>query len=203
MKMGFKSIIKYIVALTGVISILSLILMPFGMWTFFGIGLLCGAVVAIAGFALTYLFTERAAKSGRKGAAFAGIGLKFILYLGVMAGMTITFGLWAGVGTAAGCFTGPLAIIASAVIVPGIKRKVSAMRGSAGVGAESDREYVYEEHIRARDGSLRYLFLRGAYLQSYSGGRSYVTHRRFRKLKEIRVKNASDNDHGKGVPAQG
>jgi hypothetical protein len=177
--------------------------MPFETWVFFGAGLLCGAGAAIAGFALTYLSAERATKAGRPGLAFVGIGLKFIVYLGVMAIMTITFGIWAGIGVAAGCFTGPVAIIAAGVIVPGIKRKVRAAKGLSGADSDSDREYVYEEHIRAHDGSLRYLFKRGAYLQRYSGGRSYVTHRRFRKLKEIRVKSASSKDNRRRVTTHG
>jgi len=203
MKIELKSTIKYIAVITGTVFVATLIFVPFETWMFFGAGLLCGAGAAIAGFALTCLFTERAAKTGRPGLAFAGIGIKFIVYFGVMAIMTITFGLWAGVGTAAGCFTGPIAIIAAGVILPGIKRRVSAARGSAGADSGSEREYIYEEHIRAHDGSLRYVFMRGAYLQSYSGGRSYVTHRRFRKLKEIRAKSASGDDRVRRRNAHG
>jgi hypothetical protein len=191
MQLELKSIIKYIVAVAVVALVVALIFLPYETWMFFSVGLLCGAGAATAAFALMYLLTERASKSGSIGVAFAGIGLKFFVYLGVMAVMTITFGLWAGVGAAAGCFACPAAVIVSGVVVPGIKRRVRKARGMAAKDADADREYIYEEHIRANDGSLRYVFMRGAYLQSDSGGRSYMTHRRLRKLKEIRVKNST------------
>ncbi|MDR3225052.1 MAG: hypothetical protein LBT52_02000 [Clostridiales Family XIII bacterium] len=203
MKIEFKSTIRNIAVIMGAAVIASLILMSYETGVFFSAGLACGTGAAIAGFALTYLSTERAVRSGRAGSAFVVIGLKLIIYLGVMFIMTVTLGLWAGVGAAAGCFIGPIAIIAAGVVVPGIRGKVNAARGVAEAGSDVSREYIYEEHIRARDGSLRYVFMRGAYWQCYTGGRSYVTHRRFRKLKEIRVKNALGDDRDRRVSAHG
>jgi hypothetical protein len=153
----------------------------------------------MVGFAAVYRLTERAADTGSRGAAFAGIALRFLIYFGVMAVATAMFGLWSGVGSAVGCLTAPLAIIFQNTALPKLRRA----RGlSSSVAASEKREYIYEPHMRGADGALRYVFMRGSYMEAASKGRVYMTHRRFRKLAAIRVVDAKNRD-GEGPKGSG
>jgi hypothetical protein len=151
-----------------------------GLWPAVAGGLLCGTGVAAAGFAIVYRSTERASATGRVGVAFTGIGLRLMLYFIVMAAMTALFGMWSGIGAAAGCLVCPVAVIIQAVVAP----KLRKFRGMT--TDDDDRRYVYEPHQRDADGALRYVFIKGAYREKASGGRVYKTHRRFRRLAAIR-----------------
>jgi hypothetical protein len=151
-----------------------------GLWPLFAGGLLCGAGASAAGFVVVYRCTERALAARRVGVAFTGLGLRLVIYLVVMAAATALFGMWSGIGAAAGCLVCPAAIIVQVVALP----KLRTLRGRA--PDDDELQYVYEPHIRDADGALRYVFVRGSSRERASKGRVYVTHRRFRKLAAIR-----------------
>jgi hypothetical protein len=179
MTISIKGTLKITAIICAVCVAITLPLISLGLWPAFAGGFLCGAGASAAGFAVVYRFTERAVAVGRVGVAFTGLGLRLALYLGVMTVMTALFGVWPGIGAAAGCLACPAAIIIQAVAAP----KLRKLRGMA---TDDDRRYFYEPHLRDPDGALRYVFLKGAYREKISGGRVYVTHRRFRKLAAIR-----------------
>jgi hypothetical protein len=175
-----KETLKYIPIVAAVIAIAVTPLATRGLWLPFAGGLACGTGAAAAGFAATCTLMERAVNTGSRGAALSSVVLKLVLYLGVMAGMTIAFGLWPGLGSAAGCLTAPIAVILRNVAAP----KFRKLRGKP--SGDEDRRYIYEPHARGADGALRYVFIRGTYMEKASGGRIYMTHRRFHKLAAIR-----------------
>ncbi|MDR0519014.1 MAG: hypothetical protein LBG82_03060 [Clostridiales Family XIII bacterium] len=158
-----------------------------------------GVGAAVLNFFIVYRIAMSAPASGGKSIAYIIPFAKIFVYAGVMLSAVLLAGLWSGVGAAAGCLSGPAAVIVSGMAVPQARRRRASRRGMAHGGQGASEEYIYEEHIRAADGSLRYVFAKGAYLQSYSGGRSYMTHRRFRKLKEIRAKDAASGGYGRGA----
>jgi hypothetical protein len=148
----------------------------------------------MVGFAAVFRLTELATATGSRGAIFAGIALRLVIYLGVMAAATIAFGLWAGVGSAAGCLTVPVSIIFQNVALPRLRKA----RGLPPLDTDPEnREYIYEPHMRDANGALRYVFMRGSYMEAASKGRVYVTHRRFRKLAAIRVAKAKSKGGGR------
>jgi hypothetical protein len=161
-------------------AVASLPLAGYGLWLPFAGGLACGTGAAALGFFSAYKFMERAIATGSRGSAFAGIGLRLFIYLAAMASMTMAFGLWAGLGSAAGCLTAPVSIIICNVAVPRFRAR------AGGPSGEDDTRYIYEPHMRDAYGDLRYVFMRGTYMERASGGRIYMTHRRFRKLAAVR-----------------
>jgi hypothetical protein len=180
-----KGTIKCIPVIGAVMAAVALPLCAYGLWPPFAIGLVCGMGASVAGFLVAYKCTERAMNTGSRGAAFAGVMLRMLIYLCVMSVMSATFGLWPGIGSAAGCLTAPLAVIARNMLVP----KLRKLRGQA--PDDEDRLYIYEPHMRSANGALRYVFIRGSYMEKAYGGRVYTTHRRFRRLAAIR--RASDS----------
>jgi hypothetical protein len=62
--------------------------------------------------------------------------------------------------------------------------KLRKLRGRA--PGDEGRQYIYESPMRGADGALRYVFIRGSYMEKAYGGRIYMTHRRFRRLAAIR-----------------
>jgi hypothetical protein len=159
-----------------VIAIIALPLFAYGLWLSFAVGLVCGTGASVVGFFVAYKFTERAVNTGSRGAAFAGVMLRMLIYLCVMSVITATFGLWPGIGSAAGCLTAPIAVIARNMLAP----KLRKLRGQA--PEDENRQYIYEPHMRSANGALRYVFIRGSYMERAYGGRIYMTHRRFRRL---------------------
>jgi hypothetical protein len=180
MNILIKETIKCIPIIGAVIAVIALPLFAYGLWPSFALGLACGMGASIAGFLVAYKFTERAVNTGSRGAAFAGVMLRMLIYLSVMSVMTAMFGLWPGIGSAAGCLTAPVAVIARNMLAP----KLRKLRGRA--SGDEDRRYIYESHMRGADGALRYVFMRGSYMEKAYGGRIYMTHRRFRRLAAIR-----------------
>jgi hypothetical protein len=178
-----KGTLKFIPAVGGVIAVATLPLLAYGWWLPFAGGLACGTGAAAAGFLLAYKLLERAVTTGNKGAAFAGLGLRIFIYLCVMSVTTLAFGLWAGIGAAAGCLTVPIAIIIHNIAAPKL-RGIFVKRGPS--SDEEGRQYIYEPHMRRADGAMRYVFMSGSYMEKAYGGRVYMTHRRFRKLAAIR-----------------
>jgi hypothetical protein len=144
-------------------------LIPYDRWTGFAAGVICGAAVAVGNYALTGAAVTAGARSGRRGIAYILPFARMAIYAAAFFLMVALAGFWAGVGCAAGCLSGPVAVVLAWALSPREKR-----------------EYVYEEHIRSAGGEIRYVFMRGARYETYAGGRSFVTHSRFRKLKEIR-----------------
>jgi hypothetical protein len=180
MPISIKGTFKYTAMVGGIVAVAALPLIAEGHRFPFEFGLACGIGASMAAFALSYRFIERATNAGGKSVAFIGIGLKYFIYLGVMYTMTALFGVWPGIGSAVGCLTAPAAVIILNVAVP----KLRKLRGK---GSEDEcRQYIYESHMRGADGALRYVFMRGAFIEMASGGRIYMTHRRFRRLAEIR-----------------
>ncbi|MDR1042413.1 MAG: hypothetical protein LBL54_00730 [Clostridiales Family XIII bacterium] len=180
-----KGTLKCIPIIGAVIAVIALPLCAYGLWPLFALGLVCGVGASVAGFVVAYKCTAHAMNTGSRGAAFAGVMLRMLIYLCVMSVMTATFGLWPGIGSAAGCLTAPLAVIARNMLVP----KLRQLRGRA--SDSDDRQYIYEPHMRGADGALRYVFIRGSYMEKAYGGHIYMTHRRFRRLAAIR--RASDS----------
>jgi hypothetical protein len=174
------------------IALAALPLSAYGLWAPFASGLACGTAAAMAGFAVACVCTERAVATGSRGAAFAGIGARIFIYLGAMSSMTFLFGMWPGVGAAAGCLAAPLAIIVRNVAVPRLRGRLARTPGgrnsvrSGDKSSSEGRQYIYEPHIRGADGALRYVFIGGPSMEKASGGRIYITHRRFRRLAAIR-----------------
>jgi hypothetical protein len=199
-----KGIIRNIAILATIGIFTALALMTLGTWALFAAGLACGAGCAVANYVISDRYMAYASRTRRKGAGFLLPVFRMLLYLAVFFAMTVGLGLWAGVGAAAGCLTGPVSVLVQAFLVPKIASAVrSAVHGRKfGAGAVpagadgtaadtgADREYIYEENIRGGDGRLRYVFLKGSLYEMYAGGRVYATHRRFRLLKEIRVRGA-------------
>jgi hypothetical protein len=171
-----KGTLKYIPLIGAVMAAIALPLCAYGLWPSFAVGLVCGAGASVAGLVVAYKFTEHAMNTGSRGAAFAGVMLRMLIYLCVMSVMTATFGLWPGIGAAAGCLTAPIAIIVRNMLAP----KLRKLRGQA--PEDEDRRYIYEPHMRGANGALRYVFIRGSYMERAYGGRVYMTHRRFRRL---------------------
>jgi hypothetical protein len=190
MTMSMKATYKYAVIIAAVVIAATLPLGVSGPWPHFAVGLVCGMGAGMAGFTVMYLSIVRATETGSRGAAFTGIGLKFAIYVAVMFTATTVLGVWAGLGSAAGCLAMPAAILFHNIAMP----KLRGLRGQAPRG--EGRQYIYEPHIRRPDGTLRYVFMRGAYMEMASGGRIYVTHRRFRKLAAIRL--ISDGEEARG-----
>jgi hypothetical protein len=180
MTISIKGTLKFTAIVCAACMAATLPLASSGLWPPFAGGLLCGAGASVAGFTVVYRFTERAVAASRVGVAFTGLGLRLVIYFVVMAAVTALFGMWSGIGAAAGCLVCPAAIIVQVVALP----KLRKLRGVAPY--EEDRRYVYEPHLRDADGALRYVFIRGSYRERASGGRVYVTHRRFRKLAAVR-----------------
>jgi hypothetical protein len=186
----FGVVVKYIGIIAGIVALAALALIPGAGRGAFAVGLLCGVGTAVLNLAITYRLTDFAAKTGNKSIVYIAPFAKIIIYVAAMFAAAAMFGLWGAIGAALGCLAGPVAVIAAGVAAPWARRRIATERGLDTADADGSFEYIYEEHIRSGDGSLRYVFARGAYIQSYSGGRCYVTHRRFRKLKEVRPKNA-------------
>lgn len=168
---------------------IALPLFAYGLWPPFAVGLLCGTGASAFGLIIACKFTERAMATGSKGAAFAGVIVRMLLYLCVMAVVTAALGLWPGIGSAAGCLTAPAAIIVRNILAP----KLRGLRGRA--PEDEGRQYIYEPHTRGADGALRYIFIRGPLMERAYGGRVYMTHRRFRKLAALR---AAPDSRGQG-----
>ncbi|MDR2162724.1 MAG: hypothetical protein LBO70_02085 [Clostridiales Family XIII bacterium] len=189
MNIAIKGTLKYAAFVGVAVALATLPLGVHGHWLPFAAGLACGIGASMAGFAVMYRFIEAAGAAGGRSFAFTGIGLKFFIYIGAMFTMTALFGLWPGIGTAAGCLTMPVAIIIRNAALPHLR----AMRGQA--PEDADREYIYETHTRGADGALRYVFIRGSYMETASKGRVYMTHRRFRKL--VAIRRASEGEAGR------
>jgi hypothetical protein len=181
---AIKGIIRNIAILATIGLFTALVLMKQETWALFASGLACGAGCAAANYAISERYMEYASRTRRKGAGFLLPVFRMLLYLAVFFAMTAGLGLWAGVGAAAGCLTGPVSVLVQAFLVPKIAS--AARRGTGATSIGADREYIYEENIRGEDGRLRYVFLKGSLYEMYAGGRVYATHRRFRRLKEIR-----------------
>jgi hypothetical protein len=188
MKAGYYiRLVKYIllIALACLIAALPL-LVASGMWGRFAVGLACGAGAAVLNFTITFKLTESAARTGNKSSAYAAPFIKLMIYAGVMFAVAVFLGIWPVLGGAAGCLAGPVAISAEGVIVPKIAYKVRNAKGSASAPSPQV-EYIYENYIRSESGVRRHVFIRGHYIEKLSGGRNYISHRRFRKLKEVRA----------------
>jgi hypothetical protein len=196
MDMLIKGTLKYIPVTGAVMALAALPLCAYGLWPLFAVGLVCGMGASAIGFLVAYKFTERAVNTGRVGAAFAGIVLRMLIYLGIMSVMTAAFGMWPGIGSAAGCLTAPAAIIARNMLAPKLRKL--RRRASGGDDGQGDRHYVYEPHTRGADGALRYVFIRGSYMEKAYGGHVYMTHRRFRKLAATGTTSAGMTSAGTG-----
>jgi hypothetical protein len=133
-----KGTIAYIAIIVGIVFFTGLALMPFGAWVFFAAGLACGAGAAIANHALTTGLMNHAAETGKKSYAVLAPAFRMPVYILVFFVMTFNFGLWAGVGAAAGCLAGPVAILLQGFIVPKLMEK----RKSAGEPADGEARHV-------------------------------------------------------------
>jgi hypothetical protein len=175
-----KGTLKYIPIIGAAIAAATLPLFAYGLWLPFAGGLACGIGAAAAGFVVACKLMSRAVATGSRGAAFSGVVMRMLIYLLAMSVVTAAVGLWPGIGSAAGCLTAPAAVIVGNILVPKLRR----LRGRP--TGEEDRQYIYETHIRGANGALRYVFIRGSYMEKAYGGRVYMTHRRFRRLAAIR-----------------
>jgi hypothetical protein len=155
-----------------------------GLWLPFAGGVAGGVCAAMLNMLMAWRMMDRAVNTGNRKLMPLCFGLRCIVYASVLVGFLALGGTFGALGAAAGCLTGPLATLLAGAVEPALKRKLRLRKGLS--PDEEMFEYVYEEHLRREDGSLRYVFVRGHSMARYAGGRSFVTHRRFRRIKEIR-----------------
>jgi hypothetical protein len=110
------------------------------------------------------------------------------IYGGSFVIALMTMGETAGLGTALGFVTTYAAVFYLNGLKPQIVKIVKSFAPNADSSSDADfadLEYIYESATRDADGKRRYIFIKSFAMTKYRGGKTYVTHRQFRRLKEI------------------
>ncbi|MDR2157178.1 MAG: hypothetical protein LBO81_05310 [Clostridiales Family XIII bacterium] len=174
----------------GIMALCGLISLPvLGVNLLFVGGLIFGTAVSVLNISLLAFFTERSLLFGKPLLATVGLVLRMSLCGAAFVGSVTALGDMAGFGTAVGFVTVYAAVFWLNGVRPHILRIIQFFSAKAdGFPRRScgDPEYIYENAGCGANGERRYVFVKSFSMTKYRGGRTYVTCRRFRKLKEIR-----------------
>ncbi|MDR1953854.1 MAG: hypothetical protein LBQ21_05185 [Clostridiales Family XIII bacterium] len=153
-------------------------------------GLILGTAVSILNISFLASFTVRALSCGRSSVTVVGFAFRTLIY-GVSFGFSlIVMGNTAALGTAIGFVMAYAALFYLCGVKPRLfaerARRKNAIKTLATQPASAGFDYLYENAIRNADGKRRYVLVKNFSMTKYRGGTTYVTHKQFRKLKEIR-----------------
>jgi hypothetical protein len=142
----------------------------------FSVGLLLGTAASILNFFIMSFAAERVLSTGRNGATFSGFFLRLAVYGGAFYLSAVRISLIAGLGTGLGFLTAIIAVL----YLNGLSPILRARRG----GKATERGAAeYEEALYDADGNRRYVFVKTFTTTRYVNGRTFVTHKRFRRLR--------------------
>jgi hypothetical protein len=156
-------------------------------------GLVLGAAVSSLNIFLLGFFTERALTRGQGFLGTIGFILRMLIYGGAFAVSLTMMGTVAAIGTAIGFMTAYAALFYLSGVRPWLLKKIRQSAVRAGKVPQEEApvlEYVYETAIRDANGKRRYMFVKSFSMSAYRGGRTYITYRQFKRLKEIRERKA-------------
>jgi MFS family permease len=172
------------------IAVVSILTGGFGVrfCLYFLFGLLAGTLAAVINlFIMTYC-TDIALNRGKKLMTVIGLVIRMVVYAAVFCGVFYLFGrdeysagLTAGIGAGLGFLTSLIAIMWVNAALPMFRARRAARRTGS-----KPPEYIYEEVLRDGNGRIRYLLVGSQSFDIWRGNRHYVTHKKFRKLHELR-----------------
>jgi hypothetical protein len=153
-------------------------------------GLILGTAVSILNISFLTIFTVRALSCGRSAITVIGFVLRVLIY-GVSFGFSLlAMGNMAALGTACGFVMAYAALFYLNGVKPrlfagSVRRKITKKTLET-QPACAGFDYVYANAIRDADGKRRYVLVKNFSMTKYRGGKTYVTYKQFRKLKEVR-----------------
>jgi hypothetical protein len=164
--------------------------LPFIGWRAeYAIGLCAGFLVSILCFLIMNVVTERVLSTGKGGLVIPGLLLRVFLYGGAFYFTAVKISLLSGLGSGLGFLTGILSVLFLRGVRPMIRHRRARKRGEeAGSETRQGMEGQAAEYEYAWDGAgacNRFVLIRSFSMESYRGGRTYVTHKRFRTKRKL------------------
>jgi hypothetical protein len=163
-------------------------ILPWRYWKLYTVGVAFGTIASAVNFLIMSYCTQLTIEKGSKVLPAAGLLLRMVVYAGVFIGVFLYFGhdvyiegLFSGIGAVLGFLTYLIAILWINAVYPAIKARRAARRTG-----NKKPEYIYEETSRDRNGRIRYVFVSSQSFDVWRGNKHYVTHKKFRKLHELR-----------------
>ena len=162
--------------------------LPFIGWRLeYATGLCIGFLVSILCFLIMNVVTERVLNTGKGGMVIPGLLLRIFLYGGAFYLTAVRISLLSGLGAGLGFLTAILSVLFLRGVRPMVRhrraRKAAEADGlTVGQGAGGPG-WKYENAGHDGDGTRRFVLIRAFSMERYRGGRTYVTHRRFRTKK--------------------
>jgi len=133
----------------------------------FPYGLAIGACAAVIALYIISFSIDYATESGKKSPVLIGFFIRIILYGGALWIAIRTSGS-AGIGSAVGLLLPHAALRVRYIMVPAIRRRFG-----------KEPAAVYKADTRSR------VFIKEPWLVRYNKGRSYITHRHYKKVKVL------------------
>lgn len=166
---------RTLLAGVGLMLFLELAAIPFlGFDPGFSVGLIAGTGVSALNMSLLAFLAERAIDRRKAALSVVGFALRILIFGGVLSAAAIFFGKTTALGVALGFLTVYLAVFLIRFLAPGMFSR------------KGDKfEYAYAEGGIAAKGQRKFLFIRQYSMTTYRGGRTFMTHRRFRKMKRL------------------
>ena len=163
-----KEIIKYTIIVAAVVGGASLLI----LWpnAYFSYGLALGTCASVINMNILSVFIEQASKKGKKGLIQGSFLVRVLIY-GSVFWLVMNTAALASLGAVIGFFLPQIAMLYIFRLRPVIRRKT---------GEEPGYIYVIDTKSKVFFKEPRFV------IDNYnSGKRSYVTHRRFRKVRKV------------------
>ncbi len=131
----------------------------------FPYGLAIGACISIVNLSVISVSIDRAIAKGKEGPVIIGFIVRILLYAGAVVVPARTSGISA-VGAVVGLLLPHIVLYVKYGLIPWIRRKTG-----------KEPETVYAVDTRSR------MFIKEPWMIRYSKGRTYLTHRRYKKIR--------------------
>ena len=159
-----KAITKYSIIVALIAEIISLFV--FGPGILFPYGLVLGVCAALVNMGILSFSIDRAIALGKKGPVNVGLIVRIIIYAAAFF-ISARTGHISGIGTAIGFILPKLAMQIEFNFLPWFRRKT---------GREPEPVFVTDKQSKIFDKEPRFVL--------YNKGRMYVTHRKYRKVRQ-------------------
>jgi len=155
--------------------------LPFiGISANFAAGLAAGIVSGSLCVFLIGYFINLAVERRRAVLSSFGFVTRIVIFGGIFYA-SLRFG---GYEAGAGCAIAFLAPYMGVVLTPSLRKLYGKARHLTDAEPAA---YIYEDCLRDSAGQRRYVLVKNFEMVKYRGGRRFVTHRSFRRVKEVRV----------------
>jgi len=176
-----KQIIKKALIIVAAEAVVLLVVLP--VWgptqlLYAWIGLACGGVASLLAFFVLIYGSERVFENGKRLIAVFSLIIRIGIYGAAVLFATLQFGYPGCAGAGLGLLSWALAVIWQNALIPMWQARKLRLSNTAVACAS----YEYVEFPRDSYGNPRYLFIRSHSMDIWSGGKHYVTHRKFRLL---------------------